>query len=117
MGCNGGLMDQAFTCIKKQKGIMSEEDYPYEGRDSKCRFDRSKVVATDTGYVDVKSGNEKALQNAVATVGPISVAIDASHFSFQLYSHGVYKESACSSSRLDHGVLVVGYGTQNGEDY
>lgn len=117
MGCNGGLMDQAFMCIKKHKGIMLEEDYPYEGHDGKCRFDVSKVAATVRGYVDVKSGDEKALQKAVATVGPISVAIDASHFSFQLYSHGVYKEPSCSSTRLDHGVLVVGYGTKNGEAY
>jgi len=117
MGCNGGLMDQAFKCIKKHGGIMSEEDYPYTGRDGQCHFDKSKVVATVTGFVDVKSGSEDALKKAVGTVGPISVAIDAGHYSFQLYSHGIYKERRCSPTQLDHGVLAVGYGTEGGDDY
>ena len=54
---------------------------------------------------------------AVAGNGPVSVAIDASNFSFQLYRRGVYDEPKCSSERLDHGVLVVGYGTEDGKDF
>ena len=56
-------------------------------------------------------------QDAVATQGPISVAIDASHPSFQLYTSGVYYEPQCSSINSDHAVLVVGYGTEDGNDY
>ncbi|XP_072021132.1 LOW QUALITY PROTEIN: digestive cysteine proteinase 2-like [Amphiura filiformis] len=116
MGCNGGLMDQAFDYIK-QYGEEKEADYPYTAEDDSCVYDASKEVSKDTGHVDVESGSESDLQNAVATVGPISVAIDASHSSFQFYSSGVYNEPSCSSQQLDHGVLAVGYGTEDGQDY
>ncbi|XP_077863393.1 uncharacterized protein LOC100368617 [Saccoglossus kowalevskii] len=116
-GCNGGLMDLAFEYIKAAPGIEGEMDYPYLAKDGRCMFDQSKVVATDTGYVDIPSMDENALKEAVATIGPISVAIDAGHPSFQMYKSGVYNEPGCSSERLDHGVLAVGYGTEDGQDY
>lgn len=116
-GCEGGLMDNAFSYIKQNNGIDTESSYPYKGVNGKCKFSASNVGANDTGYVDVKAKDEAALQEAVATVGPISVAIDASHMSFQLYAGGVYHNWFCSETRLDHGVLAVGYGNYEGKDY
>merc|ERR1711988_365750 len=47
---------------------------------------------------------------------PVSVAIEADKSAFQLYKGGVLDSSGCGT-QLDHGVLVVGYGTDNGKDY
>jgi len=116
-GCEGGLMDNAFQYIKENDGIDTEESYPYEAEDEKCKFKSSNVGATDSGFVDIPSGDEDKLKEAVATIGPISVAIDASHASFQMYQEGIYDEEECSPTILDHGVLVVGYGTEDGQDY
>ncbi|XP_041371816.1 procathepsin L-like [Gigantopelta aegis] len=117
MGCGGGLMDYAFTYIKKNKGIDTETSYPYKARNERCHFKREDVGATDVGFVDIERGSESSLMQAVATVGPIAVAIDASNPSFQSYKSGVYSERSCSSTRLDHGVLAVGYGTHEGDKY
>jgi cathepsin L len=111
-------MDNAFQYIKENGGIDTEKSYPYEAIDDTCHFNKKSVGATDKGFVDVPSGDEDALKKAIATVGPVSVAIDASHESFQFYSEGVYFEPQCDSQQLDHGVLAVGYGTDDeGQDY
>ncbi|XP_060735066.1 cathepsin L-like isoform X3 [Tachysurus vachellii] len=116
-GCNGGLMNLAFEYVKENKGINTEESYPYEAKNGSCRYNPNTVGATCDGYMDINSGDEYALKEAVATIGPISVAIDASNKSFKLYASGIYDEPYCSSSKLNHGVLVVGYGTDDGKDY
>ena len=116
-GCGGGLMIDAFEYIKENGGIDTEESYPYEAKNHKCRFKASDVGATLTGYVKIKKENCPDLKNAAATIGPISAAMDASHSSFQFYDSGIYNPKKCSETKLDHGVLVVGFGTENGVDY
>ncbi|CAF1290752.1 unnamed protein product [Adineta ricciae] len=117
MGCVGGEIDQAFQYIKDNNGIDTEDAYPYEDDDNRCRFKPEGVGATLTSYNNITSKDESALQQAVANIGPISVAIDASHNSFQLYKGGVYHEVFCSQIHLNLAVLVVGYGTDSGKDY
>eukprot|EP01089_Gocevia_fonbrunei_P022854 TRINITY_DN93_c0_g2_i1.p1 TRINITY_DN93_c0_g2~~TRINITY_DN93_c0_g2_i1.p1 ORF type:complete len:340 (+),score=105.65 TRINITY_DN93_c0_g2_i1:127-1020(+) len=116
-GCNGGLMDDAFKYIIANNGIDTEASYPYTAEDGSCHFNAANVGATLKGYTDIASGSEPSLQDKIATIGPISVAIDASQSSFQFYSTGVYNEPACSSTSLDHGVLAVGYGTSGSTPY
>ncbi|XP_024969380.1 low-temperature-induced cysteine proteinase-like [Cynara cardunculus var. scolymus] len=114
-GCNGGLMDYAFEFIINNGGIDTEEDYPYTGRDGKCDTYRknAKVVSID-GYEDVPVNDESALQKAVANQ-PIAVAIEAGGRDFQFYTSGIFT-GQCGTA-LDHGVLAVGYGSENGKDY
>jgi cathepsin L len=116
-GCNGGLMNSAFQYVIANKGIDTEASYPYQTKQGTCRFTAANVGATITSFKNVAAGNEASLVTAINSQ-PVSVAIDASHNSFQLYKSGVYYEAQCSSSRLDHGVLAVGYGTTDaGVDY
>ena len=107
-------MDNAFKYIKAVGGDDTEQSYPYMARDGICHFSRSNVGATLIGYKDIPEGDCDALKEAAHNIGPISVATDASQKSFQLYREGVYDPLICSSTKLDHGVLVVGYGTQDG---
>ena len=69
-----------------------ETSYPYEDKDDQCRFEKRDIGDTDIGFVDIPEGDEQKLKKAVATVGPVLLAIDASHESLQFYSQGVYDE-------------------------
>ncbi|KAK4426391.1 Cysteine proteinase RD21A [Sesamum alatum] len=113
-GCNGGLMDYAFQFIISNGGMDTESDYPYRGHDGRCDPARknAKVVSID-GYEDVPH-DERALQKAVAHQ-PVSIAIEASGRALQLYSSGVFTGEC--GTQLDHGVVAVGYGTEDGVDY
>lgn len=113
MGCNGGIMKNALEFVKREGGIDDESSYPYEGRDGKCRFNKKRVVISDAGAAVLPEGDEQKLKEVVAKFGPVAVAIDASSLWFQFYRHGVYYNRFCRNkiNQLDHGVLVVGYGT------
>jgi len=115
-GCDGGLMTQAMTYIISNGGIDTEASYPYTAEDGTCSYNAANSGATLKSYVNVNAGDEKDLQLKVS-MGPTSVAIDASQNSFQFYSSGVYNEPACSTSQLDHGVLAVGWGLDSGTAY
>jgi cathepsin L len=114
-GCNGGLMDSAFKWVIAQKGITSEAAYPYLARDGTCQGGMTPA-ANIRGFYDVAT-NEQALMTA-ANIGPVSIAIEADQQCFQFYSGGVLDNAACGT-RLDHGVLLVGYDTDapTGKDY
>ena len=47
-----------------------------------------------------------------------SVNLDSNSYEFQFYSGGLYVDYSCSSSKLNHAMLLVGYGTSNsGQTY
>lgn len=114
LGCGGGAMDYAFEYLMKH-GIESEKSYPYIGREGICSHKevRSEKGVKVTGFKDVPEANEPALR-AAASQQPVGVAIEARMLQF--YGSGVYNNSLCKAE-LDHGVLLVGYGTEKGHDF
>uniref|UniRef100_A0A5F8GCX2 Cathepsin L1-like n=1 Tax=Monodelphis domestica TaxID=13616 RepID=A0A5F8GCX2_MONDO len=110
--CHGGFMDRAFQYVQDNGGIDTEECYPYVGEVNECKYQPECSGANVVGFVDIPSMDERALMEAVATVGPISVAIDGGNPSFKFYESGVYYDPQCSSSQLNHAGLVVGYGSE-----
>merc|ERR1711887_483153 len=65
-GCQGGLMDNGFKYIIKNKGIDTEESYRYTAKNGRvCKFKESDIGATMTSFVDVKRGSEEALSEAL----------------------------------------------------
>jgi len=113
-GCSGGLMDWAFEYIETNP-LMLEKSYPYTGKDGSCSYNIKDGVGKVKSFKDVSPDSTgKQLMAAVAK-GPVSVAIEADQSAFQFYHSGVITKGC--GNRLDHGVLAVGYGEENGQEY
>jgi len=115
-GCNGGLMDYAFQYIE-QNGIEQESEYPYvsgAGQVPSCKYSQASAVGTVSDFSDIAQG-ELAQMKAGLAKSPVSVAIEADQMAFQMYSGGILT-SGCGT-KLDHGVLAVGYGSDAGQEY
>lgn len=129
--CNGGYYNSAWNYVKDNGGICSESDYPYtsgNGEGGSCVKGCTPVAGTKVqSYVDVTPNSDAAMMTAL-NVGPVSIAIQADTRSFQLYSGGIYNDyEGCNSNsktkgldsqpNIDHAVVLVGYGSENGQDY
>ena len=109
-------MDNAFKYVINNNGIDTEEDYAYTARNGRCNSEKErKHAATFSSYRDVTPNDEQQLAAAVSQQ-PVSVAIEADHADFQFYHRGIFNSKNCGF-QLDHGVLAVGYGSQNGNNY
>lgn len=118
-GCNGGLMDNAFNWIEKNLGLCAELDYPYVSGTTKksgpCKTTCTNIEGSRiVDFVDVSPSSDAEMMAALVK-NPVSIAIQADQREFQLYQSGVFT-GACGT-KLDHGVLAVGYGNLNGVDY
>ncbi|XP_060523576.1 procathepsin L-like [Cylas formicarius] len=112
-GCQGGWMANAFEYLKNNY-VTSDSEYSYVGVQQQCQINERQTKISIRGYQRVQ-GNEQVLKEAVATIGPITAAMDASNLQF--YSNGVYRDDECSPNYVNHGVLIVGYGNEAGRDY
>ena len=114
MGCSGGLMTNSFNYLKSYK-LQTETSYPYTATKGSCRYNANSGVLNTKGFVGVKANSPAAHMNAVAQF-PISVAVQSTSSAFQFYKSGIITSTGCGTS-LDHAVIMVGYGTENGVDY
>jgi C1A family cysteine protease len=116
-GCQGGWMDKAIQWVVDNGGIDSEDDYGYTsggGFTGSC--DYSKVpnkVASFSQVVEI-GHSEGAIQQYLASHGPVSIGVDASS-GWQTYAGGIMQD--CFGTEIDHGVLAVGYSTDAGTPY
>ncbi|TDH68009.1 hypothetical protein CCR75_003802 [Bremia lactucae] len=117
-GCGGGFDYQAYEWIMANGGIETTTTYgPYRNAPDYCHFHADNAIGTMKGFVNVTGID--AFNDALATVGPLAVSIDATLPSFYFYGGGYYEDAQCKSDldHLDHSVLAVGVTTHNGHKY
>ncbi|CRL00381.1 CLUMA_CG013649, isoform A [Clunio marinus] len=116
-GCTGGMPYRVYDYVKDNNGISKASDYPNESKDGECHLQREKFPIYMIGYGIIDTNSEETLEQAQINYGPIVVALDGGHESFQRYSSGIYYDKTCSSMVTTHSVLLVEYGSDNGNDY
>lgn len=117
-GCAGGDEGVALYYIKNTGGLQLEDTYPYESRDGSCRYEQSKLFSVPIReIVQLQSKNENELLQAIGSIQPVTVALDASDLGS--YGGGVMSNGDCTRNELNHAVLGVGYGhdSETGLDY
>nr|AAF21819.1 silicatein beta [Tethya aurantium] len=116
-GCQGGNMYNTYLYILSNDGIDTSDGYPFKGKQTSCTYDRSCRGTSISGSIAITSGSESDLQAAVASAGPVAVAVDGSSRAFRFYDYGLYNLPGCSSYQLSHALLITGYGSFNGNQY
>lgn len=119
-GCSGGWQWVAYDDMGKLGGVPSESDYSYKGVAGKCAMSSKTPVAKIANYTCITapdgSGADPAQMAAwLVKNGPMAFAMDVS--SIGSYRGGVWDPKSCSTTNLDHALLIVGYGTLSGKDY
>ncbi|XP_031627168.1 cathepsin L1-like [Contarinia nasturtii] len=117
--CTGNSLKPPLTYIQSN-GIMYEKDYPYNGKGGECKFDKTKKSDTQiNGVWEMPNGqmmNETNFKSYIANVGSMSIAI-AVNSKFQMYGGGIFDDRSCNNGALNHALVVIGYGTENGQDF
>jgi len=107
-------MATAFLWFKSHKTEL-ESDYKYTAKTGTCHSSDYTGQYDSTGYTTITSKSSSALMASIEAA-PTSIAIEADKAVFQTYKSGILNSPECGT-KLDHGVLAVGYGTENGQAY
>nr|XP_046273345.1 procathepsin L-like [Scatophagus argus] len=117
LGCKGGYITKSYSYIIRNGGVDSENSYPYEHQNGKCRYSVPGKAGYCSNFHVLPQGDENTLQSVVASVGPVAVIVNAMLPSFHFYKGGLYNTPFCDPRFLNHAVLVVGYGSHEGQDF
>lgn len=113
-GCGGGSPARAIEWEKGQD-VCQEQSYPYKGHSQGCHTQGCTVILSRGaiwGHYSVSS-NEGAHMSALIQ-RPLSVVVYAKG-QFMHYKSGVL--NGCQQAQTDHAILLVGYGTTNGQKF
>ncbi|CAI0541038.1 unnamed protein product [Linum tenue] len=108
-GCGGGLMTNAYRYLIKAGGLQDEASYPYTGKKGECKFDPEKVAVRVANFSTI-SLDENQIAAHLVQHGPLAVGLNAVFM--QTYLGGVSCPLICGKKWINHGVLLVGYGSR-----
>jgi len=118
-GCGGGFTDSAYKYVVGVGGQEGVTNYPYTAKNGECRFNKSYVKASISGFTATShSGDENSLLDNLINLGPLSICLDAAHW--QNYQSGVLAPRQCCpfiACQLDHCVQLVGYNKTTSPGY
>lgn len=129
-GCNGGWPGSVLTYLQKERYAATIDCYPYINAQGGCRlremvnrdfcwtFASPSSKETDNGLQYKELRNEVDMLHHVARVGPIIAVMDSTE-KFVLYGKGIFENTECQNqfSNINHAIMIVGYGSENGIDY
>ncbi|XP_023165114.2 cathepsin L1 [Drosophila hydei] len=120
-GCDGGFQEYGFEYIRDH-GVTLANKYPYVQKALDCKRNDTTTFPGDSivkirDYARIKAGDQQTMKQVIATLGPLACSVNASPTSFQQYSGGIYDDEECNKEEVNHAVVVVGYGSENGRDY
>lgn len=117
-GCIAGTVNQCYRYVRDNEGVNAKDIYPFIEKADTCKYQPKMTKATLESFERIPSGDEERMKEVVGTIGAVAAAMDASLKTFQFYKSGVFNDRNCSSTRLDHGVTVIGYNTtEDGLEY
>ncbi|XP_058795009.1 procathepsin L-like [Phymastichus coffea] len=109
LGCSGGSLRNTLRYLERSKGIMTGDNYPYTAHKGVCKYQKRLSAVSISSWAILPARDERTLEAAIATIGPVAVSINASPRTFQLYNSGIYDDLSCTSDLVNHAMLAVGY--------
>lgn len=115
-GCDGGYQEYGFNFVTEQKGIAAGQKYPYLNKQESCSYNSGLKEAEITGFATITPNDEKTMKEVIATLGPLACSVKGIE-SLLVYKEGIYSDEECNKVEVNHSILVVGYGSENGKDF